>query len=94
MPRPCIVRGCYALVTKGSRCRQHQLAYRNPERQRMNRAVAQHITEVGYWCPGYAVPPHPSTDLTADHIQARANGGNGTRLTVLCRACNARKGTR
>lgn len=92
--KPCIVASCTALVAKGSRCPQHRLAYRNPERQRMRQAVRDHVAQCGYWCPGYGIPPHPSTDLTADHVIPRAQGGNGSRLTVLCRSCNARKGSR
>lgn len=48
--------------------------------------------EHGDWCPGWQRPPHPATDLTADHIVAFAvNGDEAGELTVLCRSCNGRK---
>jgi 5-methylcytosine-specific restriction protein A len=50
-------------------------------------AIAAHVAEHGYWCPGYAVPPHPSTDLTTDHLV----DGDASVVVVGCRSCNARK---
>jgi 5-methylcytosine-specific restriction protein A len=62
------------------------------ERQRRADAVAAHRRTHGNWCPGYGVPAHPSSDLTADHVISVAMGGdpNGE-LQVLCRSCNGRK---
>lgn len=88
--RPCIVCGT---PSSGTRCRAHRLTYPFAERERMRRAVSDHIAAFGYWCPGWQRPPHPSTDLTADHLLPRAEGGNGTDLAVLCRPCNSRRGT-
>jgi 5-methylcytosine-specific restriction protein A len=56
--------------------------------------VEQHRATQGDWCPGYGIPAHPSFDLTADHVIARAHGGTGGPLAVLCRQCNSRRGTR
>lgn len=95
MRRPCIVNGCPNLSSAGSRCRAHELpAYPHAERQRMASAVLLHLERYGPWCPGYAVPPHQATDLTADHVTPRRNGGLGGPLSVLCRACNGRKAAR
>jgi len=52
-------------------------------------AVAAHRAEYGDWCPGWQCPPHPATDLTADHVEPRSLA-RGVR--VLCRSCNARRG--
>lgn len=65
------------------------------ERKRRAAAVAAHRAQHGDWCPGYQVPAHEATDLTADHVTAVAQGGkaNGP-LQVLCRTCNSAKGAR
>jgi 5-methylcytosine-specific restriction protein A len=64
------------------------------ERLRRQAVIAQHVAQHGYVCPGYDVPAHPSSDLTADHIQPVARGGSeeGGALQVLCRSCNGRRG--
>nr|WP_237694894.1 HNH endonuclease signature motif containing protein [Streptomyces sp. SID5468] len=56
-------------------------------------AVRNHRTAYGNWCPGWAVPAHPATDLTADHKTPKQQGGTNTadNIQVLCRACNSRK---
>ncbi|TXG90681.1 hypothetical protein DW322_11215 [Rhodococcus rhodnii] len=62
------------------------------ERQRRATAVNAHRARHGGWCPGYGVPAHHATDLTADHIVPVARGGDPRGpLTVLCRSCNGRK---
>lgn len=63
------------------------------ERQRRAAAVKAHRATYGDWCPGWRRAPHPSADLTADHVQAIGAGGdpNGP-LIVCCRSCNGRKG--
>lgn len=39
--------------------------------------------------------PHPSTDLTADHIEPQALGGSAAGpIRVLCRSCNAARGVK
>lgn len=67
--------------------------YTAAETRRRAQTVQAHIATHGYTCPGWKRPPHPATDLTADHITPIAAGGpeNGP-LTVLCRTCNASKG--
>lgn len=91
MQRPCIVQGCTS-YTMQTRCAAHAIpAYSHAERARMRAAVLQHRLTHGAWCPGYLVPPHPSADLTADHVVPRAHGGMTGPLAVLCRQCNTRK---
>lgn len=100
--RPCLDCGA---ISDQSRCPTHRQAVeraRKPrptnltrddaERKRRAAAVAQHRAQHGDWCPGYGIPPHPSADLTADHVVAVAQGGppDGP-LQVLCRPCNGRK---
>lgn len=72
-------------------CQRRRKAFRNAEAERCWVAVDAHRREFGDWCPGYGVPPHPSNDLTADHVDPRQPGG---RLVVRCRSCNSRKGGR
>jgi len=80
------------LVLKAKR---EQRPYDHAERKRRADAVAEHIATRGYWCPGWAVPEHQATDLTADHITPVAAGGpEDGPLAVLCRPCNGRKGAR
>lgn len=98
-------RGCRRLTTKGAFCPTCQKAenrrhfnkqYNDPlYRVRRARAIRDHISLFGYWCPGYGVPGHPSNDLTTDHPIALAKGGDHNQpLVVLCRSCNGRKGAR
>lgn len=70
--------------------------YDDPRWRRLSSAaVRRHVRLHGWVCPGYEVPRHPSTDLTADHPVALATGGEAypklAALPVLCRACNGRK---
>lgn len=89
--KPCLVPGC-SNYTKASRCVHHAIPeYSYAERERMRAAVEAHRLHWGDRCPGYGVPSHPSTDLTADHVVPVSRGGTGSPLTVLCRACNSRK---
>jgi 5-methylcytosine-specific restriction protein A len=62
------------------------------ERLRRAAVVKAWREEYGDWCPGYLVAAHYHPDLTADHLVPVGMGGEeaGT-LSVLCRACNARK---
>jgi hypothetical protein len=65
------------------------------ERQRRRAAVAQHVAEFGWWCPGWGdQDPHPSTDLTADHVVPVSQGGLDGPPVVRCRTCNGRRGAR
>lgn len=91
-PRRCLT--CGTLVVGHNRCPTHTKGrYGNAEEQRMRRAVQTHRSQYGDVCPGYNRPAHPSSDLTADHSIPWSAVGPGF-LTVLCRSCNARKGTR
>ncbi|WP_245796084.1 HNH endonuclease [Actinacidiphila alni] len=105
--RPCL--DCGTLTTNRSRCDTHQAAWQARQNQRRgsatqrgygsqwartaSQAVQDHRAEYGDWCPGWGVLPHHATDLTGDHIVAKANGGsdNPDNVAVLCRACNSRK---
>jgi 5-methylcytosine-specific restriction enzyme A len=109
MLRPCLgVNGqrCGQLTSK-SRCpacarvQERQRAQRptnltrdTAERRRRAAAVAAHRAQFGDLCPGWGRQgPHPSTDLTADHVVAVAAGGDPHgELEVRCRSCNGRKG--
>ena len=93
----CAEHACPELIETGSRCQRHRkesptyLQRDWAERKRRARAVAQHVAEHGWWCPGHAAhEPHHSQDLTAAHIVAVANGGGAGPLTVLCRSENSR----
>lgn len=93
--RPCLTCG---RLSPASRCPKHNRLHptnvnRNwAERQRRARAVAEHRTQHGDWCPGWHRPAHPSSDLTADHITPVAAGGHPHGpLQVLCRSCNSSK---
>ena len=101
---------CGKITTNGSRCPTHDVAYRtqhsarkrDPEldstAHRTLRAatIAAWVEEHGWLCPGWGRKPHPSKDLTLDHLVARAAGGATTpqNAGVLCRTCNGRKGAR
>ena len=63
------------------------------ERTRRQDLIREHVARFGWTCPGWQCPPHPSTDLTADHIHPVARGGaEDGAITVLCRSCNSRRG--
>lgn len=104
--RPCLT--CGTLTTTGPRCPGHtnQVAAARTQAKRQRRPYTntektRRATAVGAWrqqwgdiCPGWGIPAHPSQDLTADHIHPYAAGGPETGpLTILCRSCNARRGT-
>ena len=58
-------------------------------------AVRAHIRVHGMWCPGFGIPPHAATQLTADHIHPVSLGGDPRGpYAVLCRSCNSRKGNK
>jgi 5-methylcytosine-specific restriction protein A len=62
------------------------------ERKRRAETVAAWVLVHGWVCPGYGVPPHPASDLTADHLIPRSLGGEHGPLGVACAGCNARRG--
>lgn len=101
--KACAQPGCPELQLE-SRCAEHRRANDRYKRQfgskageprdraRRKATVDAHRAEHGDWCPGYGIPAHASTDLTADHIEEVALGGaQDGDLQVLCRGCNARK---
>jgi 5-methylcytosine-specific restriction enzyme A len=104
IPAACL--GCGQQTRNGSYCRscapavearRHNPAYDSPEwRRHRATAIAAHVRENGWICPGYNRPPHPSRDLTVDHPVALANGGAVIQAAapILCRSCNSRKGRR
>jgi 5-methylcytosine-specific restriction enzyme A len=63
------------------------------ETKRRKAAVDAHVATHGWICPGTrTVPPHPSHDLTADHLLPIAYGGlESGPLVVRCRGCNTRR---
>jgi hypothetical protein len=65
------------------------------ERRRRQALIAAHVREHGWVCPGFERDPHPSDDLTADHLEPQAHGGRPeSAIRILCRACNSRRGVR
>lgn len=89
--RPCI--GCGRLIPHGTRCVSCTRNRTWAERTRRRTLVAQWVGTHGNICPGWERDPHPAHDLTADHVYPVSLGYPETgALSVLCNACNARKG--
>lgn len=100
----CTEPGCPETATYRGRCIEHARQQgrreratvptkRDEPRSRVRRraAVAQWRATHGNICPGHKRPPHPASDLTAQHGHALAEGGSAAQpLTVLCRSCNSR----
>lgn len=64
-----------------------------------HRMIARHVGQYGYVCPGDGAEhaPHPSRDLTLDHVHALADGGapfDPGNTRVLCRGENSTNGAR
>ena len=97
MRRPCL--DCRRPTSGGPRCPEHTrlhdaartAVYSNPKWGRASRRAIRNARGI---CPGYGVPPHPSDDLTGDHLIPLERGGDPfdpRNVSVLCRGCNARK---
>jgi 5-methylcytosine-specific restriction protein A len=99
--RPCLTPRCAGLAPPGqprcTTCEQAHQRERNATRSHYHgdwaklarEAVAAHRATHGDWCPGWRRPPHPATDLTADHIDPRSLAAG---IRILCRGCNSRRG--
>lgn len=105
----CAIPGCTNPAGKTGHCDRHAASHEAARRRliptkaartpavRRHRAaaVAEHRATYGNRCPGFEVPAHPATDLTADDPVPIARGGDPMQaLEVLCRACNGRKADR
>lgn len=77
---------------RGSGSQQARIPRSHAERKRRAQAVADWIAAHGPLCPGFRRPPHPSHDLTADHVVPQSLGGLDGPLQVLCRRCNTARG--
>jgi 5-methylcytosine-specific restriction enzyme A len=105
--RPCL--NCGVLHTNTTRCDTCQATWDQTHEQTRGSAtargygsayqktarlvLAEHHRGWPGMCPGWQRPPHPSEDLTVDHIIPKARGGTDDRenLQVLCRPCNSTK---
>jgi len=61
--------------------------------------IGRHVGQYGYVCPGDGPehPPHPTRDLTLDHVVALIDGGapfDPANTRVLCRSRNSANGAR
>lgn len=92
--RPCIDCG---VPTAKTRCPQHDRRDIADEKARIQ--ILKHWRDThGDYCPGTPwcdTPnvPHPTRDLTVDHIKRRRNGGTLTDgHRIMCRTANTRRG--
>lgn len=106
-PRPCLVCGT---PTARTRCPAHQLrpdpaqqvdrGYGRQHRAITARVVARWVSEHGWVCPGWQIPAHPVPPggLEGEHVIPRSVRPDlaldPSNYSVLCRVCNARKGSR
>ena len=96
--------GCGQATRHGLRCRDcatvherltHNVAYDSIAWRRLRgRLLAAHVGRHGWQCPGLdgEHPPHPSTDLTIDHVVPLRDGGellDVENLRILCRRANS-----
>lgn len=96
--RLCIEPKCPLFVVAGLRCSRHAAAFeanRSPRRKEYNaevyRSVRRRLLSGAYPCNECGT----WNDLTVDHLVPISRGGtnNPSNLQVLCRRCNARKGS-
>ncbi len=77
-------------------CRATRNPYQDPDYKRTRRIlIAEWVRQQGWQCPGITtgrlvIEPHPSRDLTIDHIDRDPYNNQLTNLRVLCRSCNLR----
>ena len=98
--------GCGRLTSVGPRCEVCQPAHTQQKNARTRhtyqslayralrkRLLAQWRARYGNYCPGdESHPPHPTRDLTLDHIKPLRDGGSlldEANLRVLCRCANS-----
>jgi hypothetical protein len=94
-PRLCADCGTPTLSTRCPPCASQRERARQANRPHLagnwdatSRRIRKDWVDMHGWvCPGWQRPPHPSRDLTVDHVAARS----AARLQVLCRSCNSRK---
>lgn len=92
--RPCVTCG---VPTRNTRCPQHSIGRDYKDERRRMQLLADYRNTHGDVCPGTPwcdTPntPHPTTDLTVDHIKRRIDGGtlnDGWR--IMCRTANSRR---
>jgi len=94
MKRPCLDCG---RPTLGTRCPEHERAYRLPYTTPGYRARRAAVIEAEPWCHTAPVCPYPDSGtpanpLTADHSVPLAQGGGSSQLVPLCRRCNGSRG--
>ena len=98
MPKPCLDCGTTTHTTRCPTCKARRDRHRNQTRPHLTgtwpalsrKLRADHVATHGWWCPGWNTPPHPSHDLTVDHVERRTGTAG---YQVLCRSCNSRKST-
>ncbi len=76
--------------------RVRNAVYDDPRYHALRAAVLHEwVGKHGWWCPGYEVPAHEAHDLSLDHTRPLSAGGapfDRANASVLCGACNSRKG--
>lgn len=72
-------------------CEQKFTRVRSRGTQRQSRELrAAWVARHGWTCPGWKRAPHPSRDLTLDHVIPVVEGGQFCGpVRVLCRSCNS-----
>lgn len=98
MPRTwCLDCGRSSTGARCRACKRRLYRRRNAERSSAREIVAAWVQVHGPLCPGFGRSPHEVRvqELTADHAARpfRDGGRLDDGAQVLCRACNARKGS-
>jgi 5-methylcytosine-specific restriction enzyme A len=84
---------CPACAKGKQRDKNRRRTRSKPERRRRQMLITEHVRTNGWVCPGWNRAAHPSTDLTADHVDPVASGGpeEGT-IRVLCHSSTSARG--